>query len=663
MTDPAVKPPPSALPPDIPDTEALQFLASKPRWVNWMWVKKDKWTKPPYQPNGELARSTDPSTWSTYSKVLAAAKSGRFDGIGYVLFRGAPGVDPEEWPADTLVGVDFDHVIDEQHNIDETVMRYVMDLNTYVEVSPSGTGLRCFLHGDLPPGGRKKGPIELYENGRYLTITGQHLKGEPTTIGPRQEEVEAFHGLIFAKVDPPSLPPRQVEAPPLIDTDLIAKASKADDAFSDLYAGRWQGSFDSQSNADLALCGKLAFWTAGNSAQIDRLFRASGLMREKWDTRRGSGTYGSQTVDKALSDAHEFYSPGGKAPQNVVPIHGAVQVEEDARPRRLPARSSASEAALPAPPIDWTVDGIAAPGSLVLCAGPPGAGKTYLLHDMATHVALGLDWCGRAVNGPRRVLFLDEESGKRRFLMRTGQSVRAHPPLSWDLPIEFFSLAGWNLTQPGSYELGADGTGTLGTDMLQAVIAECKPDLVIIDALADIALGADENAVKEMQPIFHKLRQIADAEQCAIILIHHANKMGGYRGSTAIAGAVDLMLMIENVVGSTTRMKVSSAKERDTEKFFFEVERRFDVTTDTFDLTLVDPSATVATPMGGARRHVMEYLEFNGPTLLTDLAATGGDTHSSESIRQAVKHLTGAGQIERTEAGSQTKNATYRLVR
>jgi hypothetical protein len=64
------------------------------------------------------------------------------------------------------------------------------------------------------------------------------------------------------------------------------------------------------SAADLALCMILAFWTQ-DPAQIDRIFRRSGLMREKWNSRRGDSTYGGWTISKALAGRTEHYNPNG----------------------------------------------------------------------------------------------------------------------------------------------------------------------------------------------------------------------------------------------------------------------------------------------------------------------------------------------------------------
>lgn len=70
------------------------------------------------------------------------------------------------------------------------------------------------------------------------------------------------------------------------------------------------------SAADMALCSHLAFWLGGDAGRVDRVFRSSGLMREKWDSRRGGTTYGAQTVDRAVAGCSEFYRPRRKRNKN-----------------------------------------------------------------------------------------------------------------------------------------------------------------------------------------------------------------------------------------------------------------------------------------------------------------------------------------------------------
>ena len=91
----------------------------------------------------------------------------------------------------------------------------------------------------------------------------------------------------------------------------LAQSSKDGKAFSKLWSGEWNNKYKSQSEADFALCRKLAFWTGRNEAQIDCLFRKSGLFREKWDVRHNATgqTYGEQTVANACAMTDSVYSP------------------------------------------------------------------------------------------------------------------------------------------------------------------------------------------------------------------------------------------------------------------------------------------------------------------------------------------------------------------
>ncbi len=140
------------------------------QWVLWkaVWqAERDKFTKQPHQTNGRFAKSTDPATWTTFDAVVEAYGRGGFDGIGFVLSENDP-----------FVGIDLDHCRDKETGVIEAwALDAVSSFDSYAEVSPSGTGVRIFIKGKLPPGGRKSGGVEVYESGRYLTVTGRTLEG------------------------------------------------------------------------------------------------------------------------------------------------------------------------------------------------------------------------------------------------------------------------------------------------------------------------------------------------------------------------------------------------------------------------------------------------------------------------------------------------------
>ncbi len=296
-------------------------LTRLPQWVVWEAVRKEdpakaggaKVTKVPHDPKtGRNASSTDPATWSDFATAARAYQEsrGRFAGVGFVLT-----------PSDPFAGVDLDDAITDTKELTPEAARFVSLLDSYTEVSPSGKGLRVFVRAALPPGGRKRGTTEVYEEGRFLTITGRSWRGTPAGIEARQAEVEEMHREVWPP--PPPRPPREKGRGegadvPQDDNDLLALATRANngDKIAALYRGDWQGQgFTSQSEADASLCSLLAFWTGDDPARLDRLFRGSALMRPKWDAVRfGNGdTYGARTVAFSLSGCTEFYSPPGSA--------------------------------------------------------------------------------------------------------------------------------------------------------------------------------------------------------------------------------------------------------------------------------------------------------------------------------------------------------------
>ena len=279
-------------------------LKDRPQWVVWRQEEREgKPTKIPYQPRNpkQKASSTNPDTWGTLEQALNVAKTNGFGGIGYVFSV-----------EDPYCGVDLDHCRDpETGGIAEWAWEIIRRLNSYTEISPSGTGVHILIEGTVPPGGNSKGlpdggKVEMYSQGRYFTMTGVELEGTPTTIEPRQAELMALHQEVFGK---PQAPPKNSGPGPAMELSNFALIDKAHEArnghkFAQLWGGDTTG-YASPSEADLALCGMLAFWTGPDPARIDRLFRQSRLMREKWERQ----DYRDRTITKALADATEFYSP------------------------------------------------------------------------------------------------------------------------------------------------------------------------------------------------------------------------------------------------------------------------------------------------------------------------------------------------------------------
>ena len=266
-----------------------QELKELKRWVCWT---QDKIPKNPY--TGGNAMSNNPSTWSDYDTACKAVEKYGFDGVGFEF-------------APPYFGVDLDKCLDDVDFVDE----FVEGLRSYNEISKSGNGIHIICKGVLPEGGRRRGHVEMYSEGRYFIMTGNQYNPKYDKIADCTERIKILHSKYLPELTPQTIRDTQFVRLEMSDTDIIdkARACKTGRVFQLLYEGAWQGLFNSQSEADLALCGQLAFWCQKDEAQIDRIFRSSGLMRDKWDEKRGETTYGQMTMNKAISTCSEVYIP------------------------------------------------------------------------------------------------------------------------------------------------------------------------------------------------------------------------------------------------------------------------------------------------------------------------------------------------------------------
>ena len=323
-------------------------LSRAHQWVAWKSVwnpERNKYDKLPISPEtGRMASSTNSATWGSLRDAYKRAEVDDLAGVGFVLSGD-----------DDFAGVDLDHVRDrETGEIAPWALEMARRISSYTEVSPSGTGLRVFVRAKLPAGRRKAGDIEMYDAGRFLTVTGDYLPETPPFVEKRQQAIEELHAQVFktgALVAPepepaPAPDPHRgiritrSEMDELSDAQLIERARTAKNGakFSRLWEGELNG-YNSHSEADLALCSHLAFWADRDSVRVDALFRQSGLYRPKWDEMRGELTYGERTVAKSLerlANSDDLLDEVGE-PDPVEPDKAAPPPAEDA-PKTRPAK-------------------------------------------------------------------------------------------------------------------------------------------------------------------------------------------------------------------------------------------------------------------------------------------------------------------------------------
>jgi len=176
-------------------------LKERDQWVLWRYIKKQDKHKPeklPFQTDGSVAKVDDPSTWTSYENVCSAlaAAGGYYDGIGYV-FSGD----------DRFCGIDLDDCLDPDGQLRPWACRIVEKFaDTYMEVSPSGRGIKIITKGNLSGKGHREAflesdgtvdhAIEMYDMGRFFTLTAKAWRGAPSQVEEHQADVTKLYDFI-----------------------------------------------------------------------------------------------------------------------------------------------------------------------------------------------------------------------------------------------------------------------------------------------------------------------------------------------------------------------------------------------------------------------------------------------------------------------------------
>lgn len=274
---PARPVPLSVLADNIPEELKRQAV-----WLCWTYEwRHGRWTKVPLnpracldrytEPRDRLGSSTDPRTWSSFAVAWEAYQKCDLDGVGISIDR---------MP---VTGIDIDKCRNDAGQLAEDATAIVGRVNSYTEYSPSGCGLRILCYANKPGRRCRTANVEVYGHGRFLTITGHRLDWTPGQIERRQDQIVTLVRDLFPDA-PPDRPAgeRGAGVQSLEDAEIVNLASHARNGakFRRLWAGDLSDYNGDHSRADQALCCLLAFYSR-DEEQIERLFRASGLYRDK----------------------------------------------------------------------------------------------------------------------------------------------------------------------------------------------------------------------------------------------------------------------------------------------------------------------------------------------------------------------------------------------
>lgn len=224
---------------------------------------------------------------------------------------------------------------------------------------------------------------------------------------------------------------------------------------------------------------------------------------------------------------------------------------KDERDSHIPFASVAELEGLSAPEREWLVPGLIPDHTVTMLSGDGGTGKSLLALQLAWAVATETNWIGQPVrNGP--ALFFSAEDDQQELHRRLED-------ISISTGIRMADASGLHVASlAGSDALLAildRKTNTLATtplyDDLVAHMAAVMPSLLVLDTLADLTAG-DENNRAHARQFIGFLRGLAIRHRCAVVLLSHPSLTGissgtGSSGSTAWNGSVRSRLYLERI--------------------------------------------------------------------------------------------------------------------
>jgi putative DNA primase/helicase len=494
-------------------------LREQDRWVIWRWGETDPKTgkrkKPPYRaaaPNRH-ASSTKPDTWGTFEQAVKAMEAGKADGIGYAA-------------CPPHVFVDLDDGLSEA---DQGAVMVTLD--SYSERSPSGTGYHVILRADLNGHGRHPQGIGVFQEARFFYFTGSHVQGTPKTIEERQAQLEDVLARFLPAPEPSlrkdTLPAQPVE---LDDRELLDVAMRARNGakFERLWNGDTTGHGDDDSAADLALCNMLAFYTGRDPDRIDRMFRASGLVRAKWDR----DDYRQRTIATAIAATTEIYQPGNRTPRTsngpapqldewgdevtegfVDPIEDIAEAAPDSPIGGTDDPSGPFEGLthdqvleLRLPEERFLIAGLIPRGAVGTIAGVPETHKSFLAQATATRCSAGAgEILGCSVTEAARVGYFwnDDSTREEAERVQLFQQVEQSPA----------NLSLW-------WFLNKDVRLPRDISRLRATVEALALELLILDSFYNFAAGdlKDDDAEKIVALL---KREISDPTGCTVLIVDH----------------------------------------------------------------------------------------------------------------------------------------------
>jgi hypothetical protein len=532
-------------------------------WLLWRFEQYPDEVKPrkiPYYANGHKRHGRQGSaedvramaSFDTACEVLANS-DGFYDGIGF-----APRAEHG------LLILDFDNCIDEHGNVPPDVAQIAA--STYSEVTPSQKGLRCVYEGHFP---NRKSPtagnaygFETFAESGFTTITGDvfglsALMGNDSIVAPVSDEVRALCAARFEtrapqqEIDPDDF---MLGHKPALGLEVSEMEALLDALDPDMGRDEWVRvgmALHHETQGDDTGFDLWNDW----SALSDKYPSEEGL-RAQWESfERRKGDRRPQVT---MATVKHMVKALNRAPVDEV---GMRELMASATPRAIfctpedftgKFKIETINAVTSRPAGQWLIKGVLPKEDLVIMFGAPGSGKSFVALDMAMAIARGVDWRGRKCVKGRVLYIVAEGSGG------SGKRLKAYCKLHNINPDD----ADFAIITAAPNFMESDDIH----ELLDAIAAAGgNPDLIVVDTLAQVTPGANENSGEDMGVALRNCRTLTNVTGATVKLIHHAGKDAskGARGWSGLRGAVDAELEVMKHENGARELRVTKMKDGD----------------------------------------------------------------------------------------------------
>lgn len=541
-------------------------LRDLPGWLVWRseaYPGEAKPRKVPYytsgaRRSGKQGSPEDLSKLVTFEAAKRTAEKG-FDGVGLAMLP--------QWG---IVGLDFDHCVGQDGRLPKEVEDIVSD--TYAEYSPSGKGVRAFVKGSL---GDHKSTVhqgwpwgyEVFSGRGFLTFTGRMLPftevlGLEDRIAPVSDKVTTLCQTRFGTARSTDLTPSDDF---LLNHEPVMGLREQDilDLLSDLDPSMGRDEWIKVGMALHHETGGEGFDLWNDWSSDGYQYPGTEALRTQWQSfdRRdpASRQITLRTVRRMSNDAR---SAKGLLPRSFDLINRAA---EEARTTTLEISSdryassddwtgkyrvySGGEfTARPAP--KWIIKGVLPEADLGVIYGQSGSGKSFAILDMMLSICRGEPWRGLKVR-QGRVLYVAAEGGGG-VSQRLKAYEQHHGVKIGKLPLGIIHDAPNLLLEEDVSEL------------VKAIVNAGSGDIIVLDTLAQMTPGGNENSGEDMGLALSHCRAIRAATGSMVVLVHHSGKdqSKGARGWSGLRGATDVELEVTYEKGDPVRvLRVSKQKD------------------------------------------------------------------------------------------------------